>query len=463
MSPYATEMELKPARSGDCGCGCGGGTGADCGCESRCCDLDCLVRPRFFCGQTLTDTDLSAAVDWARSRFALTRYRHGWGVVCGLNVQCHDPGNSRSCCGDAKNGPTIYVTPGYAIDCCGNDLVLCDPLAVSLAKICRPADDPCQSTWNPAIPRAQEPPPPPAPPPAAGLAPGRGSAIDDCLKKLTDNLFSVEVRLKYHEALTQAQRAMFRSGCADTSGCEYTRVREQPCAEVEVVADTEPVDDVEAWVKDFREKMRRIIQELRQAFSINVQTALQYVRTHPPYTLCFIEDLLCCLRPAEPSGAREAKAFTQDWAPLVAMYLFMDWYLHQLECACWSCKPDRGVPIARVLLQRIKTDRGDRCRVVKIDTMEPYRRPLRPELCRPIKRGDVDLAQYVWQPLDSVAARMQLSGIDMGHERIAAADAVDKIASGQLSMPGEMRTVLAHTILDPFARERIVAFSVNNP
>ena len=61
----------------DCGCGCGG----TCTCDSRCCDLECLIRPNYFCGQTLTDRDLTALVEWARTRFGLVRYRAGWGVV----------------------------------------------------------------------------------------------------------------------------------------------------------------------------------------------------------------------------------------------------------------------------------------------------------------------------------------------------------------------------------------------
>src|SRR5262245_47892370 len=124
MNAHASDVIAKAAKSGNCGCGCNCKTG--CRCQTRCCDLDCLIRPNFFCGQLLTDADLTAMVEWNRSRFALSRYRDGWGVVCGLDVSCSPVyGATVSCCGDSNGGPFVYVNPGYAIDCCGNDLVVC--------------------------------------------------------------------------------------------------------------------------------------------------------------------------------------------------------------------------------------------------------------------------------------------------------------------------------------------------
>src|SRR3546814_19313551 len=54
------------------------------------CELDCLVRPEFHCGQELTEDDLNALVRWTDRRLARVRYRDGWGVVCGLDL-CIDP------------------------------------------------------------------------------------------------------------------------------------------------------------------------------------------------------------------------------------------------------------------------------------------------------------------------------------------------------------------------------------
>ena len=113
MNAHATSSTSKTAGAHDCGCGCGGG----CGCQSQCCELECLVRPNFYCGQLLTDVDLDALVEWTRRRFALTRYRDGWGVVCGLTLTCSPVTGARTCCGDPAKGPVVYVKHGYAIDC----------------------------------------------------------------------------------------------------------------------------------------------------------------------------------------------------------------------------------------------------------------------------------------------------------------------------------------------------------
>jgi hypothetical protein len=101
-----------------------------------------FVRPRFFAGQLLTEDDLSALTAYTTAKDRLhNRYLFGAGVVCGLWVSC-DP------CG----GGTVTVQPGYALDCCGDDLVL--PCAASLdvnamirdlraAQLGKDCGDPC--------------------------------------------------------------------------------------------------------------------------------------------------------------------------------------------------------------------------------------------------------------------------------------------------------------------------------
>ena len=103
---------------GGCGCGCGGGCG--CGTVPANLTATAFVRPRFFAGQLLTEDDLSALTAYTTAKDRLhNRYLFGAGVVCGLWVSC-DP------CG----GGTVTVQPGYALDCCGNDLML--PCAATL-------------------------------------------------------------------------------------------------------------------------------------------------------------------------------------------------------------------------------------------------------------------------------------------------------------------------------------------
>ncbi|MCI0392750.1 MAG: hypothetical protein MOB07_28800 [Acidobacteria bacterium] len=102
------------------GCGCGGGATisiAQCSCGGAGC-ASCqgqgIVRPRFFAGQLLTEDDLQLLTDYVGQKNRLhNRYLFGAGVVCGLEVTCHP-------CGDGR----VIAHPGYALDCCGNDLTL---------------------------------------------------------------------------------------------------------------------------------------------------------------------------------------------------------------------------------------------------------------------------------------------------------------------------------------------------
>jgi hypothetical protein len=78
------------------------------------CTDESFKRPRFFAGQLLTEDDLQAMMDYVVGKNRLhNRYLFGEGVVCGLAVTCHP-------CG----GGSVMVAPGFALDCCGNDLVL---------------------------------------------------------------------------------------------------------------------------------------------------------------------------------------------------------------------------------------------------------------------------------------------------------------------------------------------------
>lgn len=83
-------------------------------CCLACVGLKCLDRTRFFSGQLLTEADLNNEQSYwlAKSRLH-NRYLHGWGVVCGMQVVCSE------CDG------WVTVRPGYAIDPCGNDIIVC--------------------------------------------------------------------------------------------------------------------------------------------------------------------------------------------------------------------------------------------------------------------------------------------------------------------------------------------------
>ncbi|MGA9770384.1 MAG: hypothetical protein WBV94_15200 [Blastocatellia bacterium] len=116
------------------GCGCGGGgattTTAACSCGGggcASCQGQGIVRPRFFAGQLLTEDDLQLLADYSIQKSRLhNRYLFGAGVVCGLEVTC-DP------CGNGQ----VIVHPGYALDCCGNDLTLDCAQSLNINKMIR--------------------------------------------------------------------------------------------------------------------------------------------------------------------------------------------------------------------------------------------------------------------------------------------------------------------------------------
>jgi hypothetical protein len=108
------------AKSGSCGCSSCSGGGKSCGCGGKGCSVceappEAYSRPQFFSGQLLTEDDLQSMVDYTVSKNRLhNRMLFGEGVACGLGVSV-DP---------CERERHLVVRPGYAIDCCGNDIVV---------------------------------------------------------------------------------------------------------------------------------------------------------------------------------------------------------------------------------------------------------------------------------------------------------------------------------------------------
>src|SRR6266481_1116043 len=111
------------------------------------CQTVCFERPNYFCGQLLSDADLTVEQSYVREKLKLyNRTLHGCGIVCGLRLTC-DP----HCCG------TIRIGEGYAIDNCGNDLVVCQSQPFDVIKalkdkgwlITEDSCDPCKEKERP--------------------------------------------------------------------------------------------------------------------------------------------------------------------------------------------------------------------------------------------------------------------------------------------------------------------------
>ena len=76
---------------------------------------DRLQRVHYFTGQVLGEDDFNTEQNYFIEKHRLhNRHLHGWGVVYGLEVSV-----------DKSN--VVHVAPGIAIDCAGNELLLCSP------------------------------------------------------------------------------------------------------------------------------------------------------------------------------------------------------------------------------------------------------------------------------------------------------------------------------------------------
>lgn len=112
MTVFSSKISPCAPAKGTCACPeCGG--------------LECLCRPRFFAGQLLTEEVLNQLDHYIRARFRMHNLSlHGTGVVNGLAVLC-DP------CGE------VLVSAGHAISPCGDDIIVCDDVAVPICELIR--------------------------------------------------------------------------------------------------------------------------------------------------------------------------------------------------------------------------------------------------------------------------------------------------------------------------------------
>lgn len=367
-----------------------GGHACNCGCSDctgQCCELECLVQPRFFCGQLLTDQDLGVLLDWVKGKTALSRYRHGWGVVCGLEVEC-----------DAAEGH-VSIRPGYAVDCCGNDIIVCERAGFDLTKFCKPEQDPC----------ADRPTPRPVPEP--------GGAVNVSFGGWTlprSEVQAVDLFVRYAETAGDARTALARGGCAPAEACEYTRTREGFEFYATKVEHCEHAGGLEgeAWGNDYRSPLFRLIQSLQglqdaQDWRRTAERLEQWLKGNPLHSFCFVREWLCDILRGTDAPAQ------QNWFDQMAFWIIQDWRNQHLRCDCHPCGPDAGVPLARVWLWRqTDADRKHRCKVVNVNYYPPFRRPLQQD-CWPAPPDQINLARYIWQPMDGVASELYKLNIEL--------------------------------------------------
>lgn len=98
-----------------------------------------LRRLRYFHGQMLGADDLRREQDYFRERLRLrNRCLHGHGVVCGLLVETVGPDHPCDPPGGPDGGPRVRVTPGMAVDCAGDEIVVAGSHGVNLWRALPP-------------------------------------------------------------------------------------------------------------------------------------------------------------------------------------------------------------------------------------------------------------------------------------------------------------------------------------
>jgi len=371
-------------------CGCGGE------CHGTCCALDGLVRPRFFCGQLLTDQDLMTLVGWARDKLALGRFRHGWGVVCGLDVHC-----------DPECPAGVVVDPGYAVSCCGDDIVVSKdrPLAercLDLTPCCRQESDPCEDPYASKSESADE---------TSEARLLRGGSLE-ALFPTGDraDLRIVDVALRYRERDDDPQEALAHDACGQQGVCVDSRTHEEfHLVARAVAADNDPMAAAAArWERGYDECLR-VLTDFQAAFTSGYELEADAVRRwlldrlarQPSRHFCFLHESICQLDD-------DACADEQVIAKLLFLFVLECRHAY-LTCDCYDCDEDHGVPLARVWLRSSVQD-GGRCRVLAVDASPPVRRPLGPT-CWPACLGEINVGQVIGHRWEEACTRLADLGI----------------------------------------------------
>ena len=155
------------------------------------CDYNDFKRARYFHGMLMTDRDFKEEQLYHnRKRKLLNQMLHGWGVVCGLKVKTTTPA-----------GPNIIVEPGLALDCNGNEILVCE-----------------EQTINPCV----------KPPSHTELQAGPCEESLIAGREFT----TLYVMIKYKERITDPVPVYAPGGSCEEKVCDYSRTQEGYCIEV---------------------------------------------------------------------------------------------------------------------------------------------------------------------------------------------------------------------------------------
>jgi hypothetical protein len=92
-----------------------------------------VERPNYFQGQLLTAQDFADEQTYFREKLRRhNRLLHGWGVICGLEVT------------PSAGECAVTVSPGYALDPCGDEIQLQEEAVLALPGRIRERGDPAK-------------------------------------------------------------------------------------------------------------------------------------------------------------------------------------------------------------------------------------------------------------------------------------------------------------------------------
>jgi hypothetical protein len=153
---------------------------------TACGDVAEFTRLRYFHGRALGALDLRREQTYHLEKARLhNRLLHGWGIVCGLDVEIAP----KEPCDPAEEHPdaaVLVVSPGAALDCGGNEIIVRNPREVVLGALLG----------------------------------------DDELRRLCRKPATVYLTLCYHEQLIDPSRPLLAAECEPVAACQYGRVCE---------------------------------------------------------------------------------------------------------------------------------------------------------------------------------------------------------------------------------------------
>lgn len=425
---------------------------------------DGRLRPRFTCGQLLTDDDLTTMVAWTAGKSRLNRFRTGWGVACGLQVRC-----------DPSNPLGVIVGEGYALDCCGDDIVLCEEQPLDLTSA-GGRDDPCaqpalsheavaqerrraREEVNRTIGQRQA--------QTGGSTSGAVGAIRERLTTVGPVSSPrpskpppwVDVYVAYTEQDADLRATLNHSDCAEAPECSAAKTREWFTLSWRAGGAADPADDATAaWCRGYEDSLHVLRRYVTEFGSGGTDWATQrtwlktWMHGHRPHVFCDLDETV-----AGWSDEVLAARHTEVLIKLVLEH--REVYTRRTSP---TCENGREVRLARVYLGQVGD--GSPVRVVRIDNHPPFRRTL--SLAGPpAPVGAANVAELVGERWPEACRRLAAVGVAAQPRDLpVGAGAADLLAALDcgcgpvVECGGAVTVLLVEFPGDPLQGKRVIGF-----